>query len=467
MLLMRTIQVLLLLSISYMVNAQLTITINSVPDYTPIDAEIYLAGDISSWNPSDPDYKLDKISDTVWQIVLPEMDHGRVIAFKFTRGSWETVEKGANGEEIGDRHYTFGNGGAINPVILNWADNGGGGGGSTASANVSIMDDSFYMPQFDRNRRIWIYLPPNYETSEISYPVLYMHDGQNLFDTQTSYAGEWEVDETLDNLYDLGYNVPIVIGVDNGGSNRIDEYTPWVNSEYGGGDGELYIDFMVETLKPFVDENYRTLSDRENTAIMGSSLGGLISHYGIVKHQDIFSKAGLYSPSYWFSDSVWTFTSSNSKQYDCLIYQMCGDGEGYATVHDMETMDTYFRDLGFTSDELFIKVVEGGEHNERLWREDFEECYKWLFKDYLGTVELNEVDAFMITPNPARDNIKLTMNIEGYNDSIDILDIQGNLVLKSQLQKDGVINIESLKPGKYVVRINGNNKTFTSKFIKY
>jgi len=465
---MRILLVSLSIIISFLANAQLTIIIDSVPDYTPANDDIYLAGDINSWNPADDDFKLAKIAASTWQIILPEMDHGRVIQFKFTRGSWETVEKGADGEEIDNRIYTFGNGGTINPIILNWADNGGGGGGSTASENISIMDESFYMPQLDRNRRIWIYLPPDYETSTKLYPVLYMHDGQNLFDTQTAFAGEWEVDETLDELFQANVNIPIVVGIDNGGNHRIDEYTPWFNSEYGiGGDGSLYIDFIIETLKPFVDDNYRTLPDRRNTGIMGSSLGGLISHYGSLKFQESFGKAGIFSPSYWWSDSVWTFTNENPKQFEMMIYQMCGDQESASTVPNMNLMNTYLTDVGFLPNELFIKVVAGGQHNEQLWRNEFGEAYLWLFSDYISNIKEHLLaHQLEITPNPSRNKINFPNYVVGTRDTIEIIDINGVVVMSRERLNQNSIQITKLKAGVYMIRISNEETIYEGKFIK-
>ncbi|MCK5777105.1 MAG: hypothetical protein KAH25_13055, partial [Bacteroidales bacterium] len=181
-----------------------------MPDNTPAEDFIYIVGDFNDWDPGDPNYRLEKNDEEDWFIVMPEMGNGSQIQFKFTRGDWDTVEKGASGEEIPNRIFTFGNGETQEYDILNWADQGGGGGSSTAADNVSIMDENFYMPQLDRNRRIWIYLPPDYETSGETYPVLYMHDGQNLFDQYTSFSGEWEVDESLNNLANEGIQVPIV-----------------------------------------------------------------------------------------------------------------------------------------------------------------------------------------------------------------------------------------------------------------
>ena len=108
---------------------------------------------------------------------------------------------------------------------------------STARAGVSVLDTAFAMPQLKRTRRVWVYLPPDYATSERRYPVLYMHDGQNLFDAATSYAGEWGIDETLDSLHAAGDPGVIVVGIDNGGERRLDEYSPWRNERHGGGEG--------------------------------------------------------------------------------------------------------------------------------------------------------------------------------------------------------------------------------------
>jgi len=462
---MKNVFLLILLFISVFANAQLTIIIDSVPDYTPSDADIYLAGDLNTWNPGSPDFKLAKVGESTWQITIPEMDHGKVILFKFTRGSWETVEKGANGEEISNRQFTFGNGDTIRPAILNWADNGSGGG-STAAENVSIIDDSFYIPQLDRNRRIWIYLPPDYTSFGKRYPVIYMHDGQNLFDTQTSFTGEWEVDETLNEIFSPSTPVPIVVGIDNGGGHRIGEYTPWVNPEYGGGDGSLYIDFIVETLKPFIDENYRTRPDRNNTAIMGSSLGGLISHYGSLKFQDIFSMVGIFSPSYWWSDSIWDFTSTTGKQQEMRFYQMCGDQESESTVADMQLMDTYLQNAGFSESERLFKVIAGGQHNEQLWCEEFGEAYLWLFSDYISSVtEYKYFKQLTISPNPANNTISFANYKSGFNDSILIVDATGNIVIETSLNKNS-LDISRLGSGVYIVKIKQNETIYKGKFIK-
>ena len=142
---------------------------------------------------------------------------------------------------------------------------------STASKQVSTF--TIEAPQLKTSRKIWLYLPKNYESSTKKYPVIYMHDAQNLFDAKTSFAGEWNVDEKLDSLSAQ----VIVVGIENGGDKRLEELTPYKNEKYGGGNAEKYLEFIVNTLKPEIDKKYRTKTDTKNTTIMGSSLGGLVS----------------------------------------------------------------------------------------------------------------------------------------------------------------------------------------------
>ena len=230
-------------------------------------------------------------------------------------------------------------------------------------------------PQLDTIKKIYVYLPLNYETSNKKYPVIYMHDAQNLFDDKTSYVGEWKVDETLDSLK---ANV-IVIGIEHGNQKRLDELTPYKNEKYGGGKADLYLDFIVSDLKPFVDKTYRTKSNKSNTAIMGSSLGGLVSFYAGLKYPKVFGKVGCFSPSFWFSEEIYNLTRE-TKKINTKIYFLCGDAESEEMVSDMEKMENLLRDkrcdcLNLTK----TIVVKEGKHNEKLWAKEFAKAYLWLF----------------------------------------------------------------------------------------
>jgi predicted alpha/beta superfamily hydrolase len=444
--------------------SQATFRLDSIPAYTPPDDYIYIAGNFNGWQPGDVNYRLSKDGQGKWWITLAAMQQGTAIQFKFTRGSWETVEKGPNGEELDNRTFTFGNGDTVGVIIHNWAQ---GGGGSTAADNVIVMDEDFFMPQLNRNRRIWLYLPPDYETSGKKYPVLYMHDGQNLFDASTSFAGEWEVDETLNGFYDQGLNVPIVVGIDNGGADRPDELTPWPHAIYGGGDGDLYMAFIVETLKPYIDGNYRTMSDRDQTGIMGSSLGGLISHFGALNYQEVFSKAGIFSPSYWFSDSVWIFTRLTGKLQPMRLYQMAGGGEGQGTLNNMLDMQDSLLAAGFSTDEITTKIIPGGEHNENLWRQDFGEAYLWLFASFASGIRAQEETRnIRLFPNPSGEIVNLPPDFPDRCDSVVVLNMQGQTVLKMSPFHGHALNVSSLPAGTYLVTIVSGKTLYQGKFVK-
>ncbi len=250
---------------------------------------------------------------------------------------------------------------------------------STAASNVQILKP-ITMPQLMRDRIVRIYLPPGYDSNSKRYPVLYMHDGQNLFDASTSYAGEWGVDETLNGLAKTQSLEIIVVGVDNGQEKRMNELGPWPNKRFGKAEGAEYVKFIVETVKPMIDKQYRSLPDRDNTAIMGSSMGGLISHYAIHQYPDIFSKAGIFSPSYWYSKRVYTHTREYPLPKTARLYLMTGGKEGKDSSDDLKKMTDRLLAQKHPADNLHSEVVAGGEHNEAFWRNEFPKAVTWLFQ---------------------------------------------------------------------------------------
>jgi len=243
---------------------------------------------------------------------------------------------------------------------------------SSASKNVSTF--TIEAPQLKTTKKIWIYLPEDYSATAKKYSVIYMHDAQNLFDSKTAYSGEWNVDEKLDSL-----KAPvIVVGIEHGNDKRIDELTPFKNEKYGGGNADNYLDFIVKTLKPYIDKNYRTKPKAKNTIIMGSSLGGLVSYYATLKYPETFGKAGVFSPSFWFSNDIYTLTEKAPK-IKTKIYFLCGDKESDDMVKDMTKMERLLDTkrcycLHLTKS----KIVKGGEHNEKLWRDGFVKAVLWL-----------------------------------------------------------------------------------------
>lgn len=251
---------------------------------------------------------------------------------------------------------------------------------STTSKNVTVLKKEFVIKGLNSiSHKIWLYLPPNYETSTEKFPVIYMHDGQNLFDKKTSYAGEWKIDEILNKLFKKTGKGFIVVGIENGGEKRIEEYTPYQHEKYGGGKGAIYVDFLANELKPHIDSNYRTKVNADNTAIIGSSLGGLISFYGGLKHPNVFGKIGALSTSFWFSDKINDFAKKNGNQKNTKLYFLVGSKEGDTMVLDTENMANLLIDVGFPEHNIKTKIVVEGKHNEAFWRTEFLEVITFLY----------------------------------------------------------------------------------------
>jgi alpha-glucosidase len=243
---------------------------------------------------------------------------------------------------------------------------------STASKQVSTF--TIEAPLLHCTKKIWLYLPKEYATSKKKYPVIYMHDAQNLFDAETAYAGEWNIDEKLDSLKAQ----VIVVGIEHGNEKRINELTPYKNEKLGGGNGDNYLEFIVKTLKPQIDKTYRTKTNPSATSIMGSSLGGLISYYALLKYPEVFGKAGVFSPAFWFNPEIFELTK-NTRKLNSKIFLLCGDNESKEMVPDVDKMEFLISDKRCSCMHLTRKrIIKNGQHNEKLWRDNFVKVYLWL-----------------------------------------------------------------------------------------
>ncbi len=165
----------------------------------------------------------------------------------------------------------------------------------TVAGVLKVLPDVL-SPQLGNERDILVYLPPSYDRSDDSYPVLYFQDGQNLFDQETSFSSEWQVDETMERLSDEGAEA-IIVGIPHAGEDRLIEYNPFHGSKNGRGRGRDYLDFVLQIIKPLIEANFRTLTGPKYTGIVGSSMGGLISLYAFFRHSQVFGFAGAMSPS--------------------------------------------------------------------------------------------------------------------------------------------------------------------------
>ena len=356
----------------------ITFIIQDLPDQYDFESDIYISGNFEGWSGGREQFKLKK-TDSILSITLPKYREN--ISFKFTQGKWGTEECQLNGYPIENRTYNFKKvDDTVYVKIANWANDKNQDSPSTASENVRVFSEEFEMPQLHRARRISIYLPPDYVTSTEHYPVLYMHDGQNVFDAATSYSGEWKVDETLNRLHDEeGFGL-IVVAIDHGGDKRLNEYAPYDHQKYGRGEGDVYLDFVANTLKPAIDRKYRTNPDKKNTAIMGSSMGGLISHYAVLKHPNTFGKAGIFSPSFWMAEPIFDLTKTFSSSPDLKLYYLAGGNEGKELVANVKRMSAILDGNEFLQANYTLKIVTNGIHSESFWKEEFEDAIKWLFE---------------------------------------------------------------------------------------
>lgn len=451
-------------------HAQVTFVVNQVPAYTPLADTLFLAGSFNNWNPYDLNYHALRQQNGHYVFQLPASSG--TIQFKITRGGWARVEGNASGGPLANRSFTFGNGQTVQLTVQSWEDLHGSAGSNTRTANVSILSVNFPIPQLNRTRRIWLYLPNDYFTANRSYPVLYMQDGQNLFDAATAFSGEWQVDESLRNLQMQGDSGVIVVGIDNGGANRLREYSPWVNPQYiSVAEGDQYVDFLVHTLKPHIDSVYRTKADRLNTGIAGSSMGALIALYAAQREPTVFSKVGVFSPAFWFAgNNAYTYAASRTYQPNNRIYLICGGQESQSMVPDMARMRDTLLNKGYQPNELRYTVRQDGQHSEWFWRREFPAVYQWLFEPMLATnlpaPETNKTN-FSLFPNPAHHSFNVRL-LAG-SSQLTIQSIEGKIVKKIAItgQEEATLQLETvgMQPGVYFITLNGVWGSATSKLL--
>jgi predicted alpha/beta superfamily hydrolase len=224
-------------------------------------------------------------------------------------------------------------------------------------------------------RRLLAWLPPSYKRGGRRFPVIYMHDGHNLFDEAASYSGAWRVDLAMTGLAAEGTEA-IVIGIPNAGVDRLLEYSPWVDRDHGGGLGAEYAQFVVDTVKPFVDESLDTSLDRGAVGLAGSSLGGNISLYGLLAHRDVFGFAAALSPAFWFAAPRWRLFLESAEHTPARIYLDVGGNEieddpAMSELYVRTTNETVgaLTSIGYGPGELRTGFDPRGTHSETAWRE--------------------------------------------------------------------------------------------------
>lgn len=358
---------------------------------------IFITGNFNKWNPKDYNFQLTILDENTYSIDIEDQLLGDDIEYKFTKGGWENVELDQYGNITPNRKVKK-KSATTNDFVEKWRFNWGPFKDEFFPI-VEVISEEFYIPQLDRYRKVWALLPYDYYISDKKYPVLYLQDAQNLFNEGSAY-GNWEIDKKLSILAEYGRGDVIVIAVEHGSEDRIKEYIFDNDNVANGSEGKKYIRFVTDTLKPFIDEHYRTKKDRENTGIGGSSLGALISLYSGFLYPEVYSKLLIFSPSLWIEPNNNFPMMSFRVPFKTKIYLYGGEKEGAKMVKRIQVFENYLQrweKKNLFDFEFKTNINPDGEHSEFYWSQEFPRAIEWLF--YNNTENPVEV-------TPQQENIK-------------------------------------------------------------
>jgi predicted alpha/beta superfamily hydrolase len=317
---------------------------------------------------------------------------GARIAYKVTRGGWDTVEKDAQGGEIGNRTLAVGAADTtVRIAVAAWRDQVEPKAAPRPSTLTGdIRHHAAFASKHVKARDVWVWLPPGYDTDTTRrYPVVYFQDGQNVFDRATSFLGiEWGVDETAGRLVRAG-TVPAFIAVAMANTpDRMAEYTPAADARHGGGGAAAYGAFLVEELKPFVDATYRTDPRPSATAVVGSSLGANVSLWLGLERPDVFTRIGVVSPAAWFAGRDLVRRTAAGQGAGLRVWIDIGGAEDTAQVGRRAWVDdaAALRDAlvarGYREGrDLHYEEVPGARHDEAAWAARVDRMLAFLLAD--------------------------------------------------------------------------------------
>jgi len=373
---------------------------------------MYFASSINGWDPADPEHKLSARSDLRWQIVIDRDLHGVGIEFKFTLGGWDREELNAQGDAIDNRHLPLVDVSKLKkderPVIelsvVNFRE--------PVSLAEQVRKSGFYhklevtgdvtrLPvrggaggAETMTRDLLVWTPPGYNdpaNAEKTYPVLYMFDGQNLFEQLPGVQGEWHADETATKLIESGEIEPmIIVGIPHSGAHRLAEFLPFGSYKGVEGDGRNAMDWVVHEVMPRVERAFRVKTDRASTAIGGASLGGSMALYGSTAYPDLFSKAIIESlPMMSDHGQATVAYLSAVKHWPDKVFIGMGTNETGNDPSDDElnaqytlwaqTIDLGLEASGLGDDQRMLVIEPDANHNEDAWAARFARALRFLY----------------------------------------------------------------------------------------
>jgi predicted alpha/beta superfamily hydrolase len=350
---------------------------------TPIDDRrpVYVVGNFNNWTTEQTRFKMTRVSNGRFMLTFPPETHlPHRLEYKYVRGGWENQELDTFGNATPNRVVENPQG-FIRDFVVRWSNYG-----LTFTPSflpkIHVVSPAFFSPELKKSRRVVALLPHNYDAqTEKRYPVLYLQDAQNLFDDKSPF-GNWGIDKKLAVLAERGMGDVIVIAVDHAGETRINEYLPPTKArELGHSEGRKYVKFLSKTLKPHIDAQFRTLTDRLHTGIGGSSMGGLISIYAGLIYPETFGRLMIFSPSLWAVQNAPFAAIRFFKPIPTRIYAYAGGKEGASVVPNVKNFQKVIQAQGFDDTKIGFKLAvdPNGLHDEKRWGEEFPKAVEWLF----------------------------------------------------------------------------------------
>jgi predicted alpha/beta superfamily hydrolase len=350
---------------------------------TPIDDRrpVYVVGNFNNWVTEQTRFQMRRVANGRFMFTFPtELTLPHRLEYKYVRGGWENKELDSFGNSTNNRVLENPQG-VINDFVARWSNYG-----LTFTPSflpkIHIISEAFYSPELKKSRRVVALLPHDYaKQTEKRYPVLYLHDAQNLFNDKSAF-GNWGIDKKLAVLAERGMGDLIIIAIDHGGETRMNEFLPPTkNEKLGHSDGRKYVKFLAKTLKPHVDAQFRTLTDRLHTGVGGSSMGGLVSIYAGLIHPEVFGRLMIFSPSLWAVQNAPFAAIRFFKPIATKIYAYAGGKEGANVIPNVKNFQKVIQSQGFDNTKIGFKLAldPQGLHNERRWGEEFPKAVEWLF----------------------------------------------------------------------------------------
>ena len=358
---------------SFMPTAEQTFVLD-VPANTPADAEFYLQTNLSGYAPALPEYRF------VEGVLKADFPNGALLTYKVTRGSRESEEGDHWGERRPERRTVVGGAATHQIKVERWQDlDGGAGRPSTLAAGIETL--TVHSPELNDDLTVLIWTPPGYARSAERYPTLYLHDGQNVFDRATSFAGEtWAADEAARVLAAQGAPC-LLVAVCVREQHRGSDYVPFpIGANDFQSTAPAYQTFLAQTLKPHIDARYRTRPEREASAQAGSSFGGVASLYGTLSRPDVWGTCGAFSPSLWVQDGALLDFARQHPAPELRLYADMGTHEGLfvedAAAAVRQTRWFAARSAPFVR-EVKLQIGEGHWHDEPAWAERLPGFLRW------------------------------------------------------------------------------------------